>query len=294
MSNRGIIAVLLISVAATLACGNGQGPYGPAALTQAAGTATALAATQTALAAVTSTATQTATQTATATVTPTATQTSTPTATQTTTPAAPAAQSACDHPWLPLRKGATWEYVHNADHFTWTVTDVTGGLTNATATVAVKFSSSTSTYHFICDAEGLKIYDYDNTVVNAAGAQVDPKVNSSTGVWLPPAAQLTSNHAWKFDFAVEYDMGASAGKMQYTSSASTTTTGAAASVKVQAGTFNAVHVDRATTAKTSPGSAGNQTFSEADYFAPGVGIVRFDFVSNGANSSAELVKYTLP
>src|SRR3990172_2348262 len=44
-------------------------------------------------------------------------------------------QTACDHPYLPLRQGASWSYSTDYGPMSWAVTSVSGDLTSATASV---------------------------------------------------------------------------------------------------------------------------------------------------------------
>jgi hypothetical protein len=121
-----------------------------------------------------------------------------PTATLPPTPT-PAPQSACDHPFFPLRLGATWIYTATAPvgegspgelrtiTITDTVTAVEGDLQSATAAVG-------QTLAYGCSSDGL-------VLLRAAipfGA-----VTSLAGVYLPPADQLTRGSSWTYNFTVD-------------------------------------------------------------------------------------------
>jgi hypothetical protein len=68
--------------------------------------------------------------------------TATPTPTATPEPVAGyPAQSACDHPYYPIRQGAVWTYATGDKTFTTTVTEVIGDKTEALATLETVWSS---------------------------------------------------------------------------------------------------------------------------------------------------------
>lgn len=233
--------------------------------------------------------------TATTTGTPT---TAAPTATDVlpTASAMPPAQTACDHPWLPLRQGAHWEYQMLGGRLTWTVTSVSGDMENAAATVELKFPTSTHIYHFTCDAEGLKIHDFDYTVFDQNGVQENPDVMFSDGVWLPPASELDTAplfDRWGENFGVTYGPGPG---ITRTVTYIMEIDGQNQTMSVPAGQFNTLDVNwdshgesiRSDSAiKNVQSNVGNM------FFARGVGIVVFNWPPD-SDTSAKLVSYTLP
>ena len=114
--------------------------------------------------------------------------TATPTPTVTPTPVW-TAQSACDHPYFPLREGARWSYASKLPEGPATreitVTRVTGDLQRATA--------ETTDYTYTCDATGIK-YSAPNFIAGT--------VRTLGGVVLPPPDQLTVGSSW--DYVYEF------------------------------------------------------------------------------------------
>jgi hypothetical protein len=108
----------------------------------------------------------------------------TPTATL---PPAPVAESACDHPYLPLRLGATWFYEptlgEGPNIVTVTVNTVQGDTQSATA--------ETTEYAYQCDANGLTY----------SGLRLPVGVITNlSGVFLPPADQLAPGYTWNYAY----------------------------------------------------------------------------------------------
>ncbi|MEX2029511.1 MAG: hypothetical protein WD906_00855 [Anaerolineales bacterium] len=114
--------------------------------------------------------------------------TATPTPTVTPTPVW-TAQSACDHPYFPLRQGARWAYTSKLPEGPATleviVNLVTGDLQRATA--------ETTDYTYHCDATGLT-YSAPNFIAGT--------VRTLGGVLLPPVDQLTLGSSW--DYVYEF------------------------------------------------------------------------------------------
>jgi hypothetical protein len=77
-------------------------------------------------------------------------------------------QTACDHPYFPLREGATWTFSSESGPQTWTVTSVSGDETNATADMAIDMAEVSVTYHWTCSPEGIVSYDFGNISVPGA------------------------------------------------------------------------------------------------------------------------------
>jgi hypothetical protein len=116
-----------------------------------------------------------------------------PTPIPTSTPAPdPVAQSACDHPYLPLRSGASWTYTMAGGDSslpdTTAVISVQGDTQNATA--------ETNEYTYQCDALGIRYA----VVGNGHGT-----VTNSSGVYLPPAESLALGVVWNYDYEIVYD-----------------------------------------------------------------------------------------
>jgi hypothetical protein len=125
-----------------------------------------------------------------ATPTPSPTPTASPSPTASPAPA-PVAESACDHPYLPLRLGAAWLYAptlgEGPDTITVTVTSVQGDGQAATA--------DTSEYAYQCDSQGL-IYVGLRLPVGI--------ITHLSGVFLPPADALAPGYVWTYAYYSTY------------------------------------------------------------------------------------------
>jgi hypothetical protein len=63
-------------------------------------------------------------------------------------------QTACDHPYFPMRPGATWTYQTDTGSFTWTVDSVEGTPESATAVMTFNVADVSGTYNWTCTAAG--------------------------------------------------------------------------------------------------------------------------------------------
>lgn len=101
--------------------------------------------------------------------------------------------TACDHLYLPLRVGATWEYGGDYGRLVQTVTAVEGDASQATATLSSQTGDSPAdTLTYVCTPEGIRRGDsvyagnltYTNTFIE--------------GFEVPPADLLVPGHEWSY------------------------------------------------------------------------------------------------
>jgi hypothetical protein len=207
------------------------------------------------------------------------------------------AQTACDHPYFPLRQGATWTYGADFGNYTWTVAEVTGDLDSATATLQMSFSEGTFTYHWNCSSEGVVSYDYGNAAFSSAEGSVDINVISTEGAFLLPADQMEEGASWTHSYEVQMSMSGEGGGMTVTSQSSQHFTASGVeSVESEAGSFETLRVDGTATFNVSfPGLPAISSDSSNTYWlAYGVGIIRSNSTAAGESSSAILVSYSIP
>jgi hypothetical protein len=100
--------------------------------------------------------------------------------------------SACDHPYLPLRGGASWTY---------TMAGGDSSLPDTTTVIAVQGDTQTATaetndYVYECDSLGIR-YSISG---NGHGT-----VKNISGVYLPPAESLALGFVWNYDYEIVYD-----------------------------------------------------------------------------------------
>lgn len=207
--------------------------------------------------------------------------------------------TACDHPYFPLRPGATWSYSTNIGDQTWTVDSVSGDASNAEAVVTMAFSGGQVTWHWQCTPDGIVSYDFGVFDAASFGQILEMNVTNSSGVWLPSADRLAVGYSWSNSYQIETQFNmpnAPAGLSGSTSVTENSTVISLEPVTLGGQQFDAVHitVNQETTTKFSlPGvPAQEQTISSATTYvlARGVGMVS----SVSDDGSSQLTQYTVP
>lgn len=139
-------------------------------------------------------------------------------------------QTACDHPYFPMREGASWVYYDSSDiyYYHWDIESVSGDTQNATAIMKVyinEFSEPTEEqkqsgtqieYNWVCSAsEGIVSFDMATLKVSDMGDDAFTLTMENIdgdGVMIPPADLLTPGYTWELtlaaDFSAEALMGA--------------------------------------------------------------------------------------
>jgi hypothetical protein len=203
------------------------------------------------------------------------------------------AQTACDHPYFPLRQGATWTYASQEGQYTWTVTEVTGNLQSASATMVLTMEDLTATYHWNCSADGMVSYDFGSFAVSSGGETAQMEILSSEGAWLLPADQLRAGASWTHAYSIRMvtgDVGVSSeSNYRYTASG-------AEQVESRAGSFDTLRVDGSgTTSSSVPGAGAFSMDMNITYWlAYGVGMVRSQSSMEGMADTTTLVSYSIP
>ena len=212
-------------------------------------------------------------------------------------PSGYAAQSACDHPYYPLRQGATWTYAFDGGSYTWTVTEVTGDLENATAIVHFELEGVAVDYHWNCTQAGVVSYDFGNFSVAELGSDIDFEVTSASGAWLLPPDQMVPGATWDNAYTMQtsYSVGGQNVSMT-TDVAETFTAAGVESLTTEAGTFDVLRVDTSSnmnmTISIGPGTS--TTSAGTLWFAYGVGLIRNQSTSAGTTTTISLVSYSIP
>ncbi len=217
---------------------------------------------------------------------------STPEPSATETATGYAAQTACDHPYLPLRPGATWTYSGDNFGYTWTVDSVAGDLNNATAVVTFSFEGGTITYHWACSPEGIT-YFQSVSMSMGEGFVSDTTITNQSGATLLSVANLKPGATWNSSYTMNYTFKGEGISGEVTSTISEShTAGAAQSLGAYADVIPVVSNGTYTTTSSfgSSSSSGVSTI----YFARGVGIVRMESQFEGGSSTTELVSYNVP
>lgn len=213
-------------------------------------------------------------------------------------PPAEGAETACDHPYFPLRSGSSWTYSTTEGTSTWSVGSAAGTADSAQATMSIVVPEITMTTHWDCTSEGIISYDFGNISVAEMGEVVTMDVTDSSGVFLPAASLLAAGYSWSDNYTLVMHVTAEGVSLDTTMSAAESWTAVGMeSVSVPAGTFEALRIEGTENISMSGfmGMGGVDTVVSATFwFAEGVGIVRYTSASAGYTSVGELTSYTIP
>jgi hypothetical protein len=203
--------------------------------------------------------------------------------------------TACDHPYWPLRQGATWEHKLEAGQRAQTVTAATGDVESADATLEQLDPDGThQVTQLLCSVEGIA---YGDATITRPDGHVDTKVlTAHAGVALVSEAQLLAGASWTWSQTANYDFpaysdGVYTGQTQYTNVAlQDCRTLGSETVTVPLGTFEAVHVEciGQTVSTSAAGTSSTFPFNSTSYYVLGLGSLSL------AESAPELVSYSIP
>ena len=104
--------------------------------------------------------------------------------------AEPSGETACDHPYFPLRQGAQFSYSSDGEPATWNVIGVSGDNTSATAQLVIEYPGGSITYDWTCGTDGVFHYQAGAVDFTELGAAVDLEITGRAGAPLPPASQF--------------------------------------------------------------------------------------------------------
>jgi hypothetical protein len=210
--------------------------------------------------------------------------------------AAAVGPTACDHPYWPLRLGATWTMGRGDAKSVITVISLEGDALSATAEIqSVGKTGSKVTNEILCNvAEGMAYGDslYENT----DGHTGVKNTTAVTGPQIPPVAALvegaefTNGSTSDLDFPSYDANGTYTGQLQYQIVLDQTcTVHGPRQITVKAGTFNGFEIDCiGTSVRKAAGEADrNFDYNTNAYWLEGVGFSAID-------ADAQLVSYSIP
>ncbi|MBE0684808.1 MAG: hypothetical protein IH585_02290 [Anaerolineaceae bacterium] len=229
-------------------------------------------------------------------------------------------QSACDHPYFPMRKGATWVYFDSSDvdYYHWEVESVSGDLQNATAVMHVyitefsepteeqKLAATQIEYNWVCnEAKGIVSFDLATLNVSDVGDDSFTMTMNNIegeGVMIPPADQLEPGFTWEMtlsaDFSAESLMGAT-GSMQAKDFYTVTGNDP---IEFNGQTFDGLQYQRQFENEMEIMLNGvamalpNIDFDFQTYtiMAKGVGYIKLDSDSDIGTTGLQLIRYNIP
>ncbi len=208
-----------------------------------------------------------------------------------------AAQTACDHPYFPLRQGATWTYAFEGGTYTWSVVEVTGDLANATAVMTMQLDVVVINYNWTCSAEGLVSYDFGNINLGGDEGAVNFEVTNESGAWLLPADQLVPGATWNNAYTMQSTVDAGGQSMEITTNVDQTYTVAGSeSVTIDTGAFDALRIDQTGTFNSVMAGIPPVSLDSTGtmWMVYGIGMIRQESTSQGAASTTTLVSYSIP
>ncbi len=230
-----------------------------------------------------------------------------------------AAQSACDHPYLPLREGATWTYeateseMQEDGTFSWEVASVEGDMDQATAVVLVTVEDSmpesaedlTLEYTWECVAgQGISSFDFAGQNMATIMPEISMSVVNGEGEFLPNTEDLLPGYTWdsQFEQTLTFNMGE--GDEQIAIEGDITTDQTSTVVGVEPITAAGVTVDGVQVEQVSQitivmdvmGQSNEQTQDMTNNFEMGygIGIMRQTFDSEFGPSGMELTSFFIP
>ena len=206
------------------------------------------------------------------------------------------AQTACDHPYFPLRQGATWSFSSEGYSYSWTVSAVSGDLNNATATFVMAFEGGSTSFEWTCGSDGVYSYDVGTFTADALGTIGNYSVTSQSGARFPPADELEAGSSWTSEYTTTFETSVEGFSTTFTTQIQEShSAGAVQSLATGLGTFDAIPISTTTTSTSTTDFGSFASSSSAVcWFARGVGMLSCDSDSEGFSSHVELVSYSVP
>ncbi|UCG24012.1 MAG: hypothetical protein JSW55_18080 [Chloroflexota bacterium] len=214
-------------------------------------------------------------------------------------------QTACDHPYFPMRPGATWTYEGTGQTLTWEVLDVQGDSDSATAVLNITIGDVSIDYRWDCTAgEGMASFDFANLGAAPAGVELTIEQVSIDGQFLLPPEQLVSGATWttNMESTISFTQEAEGTVFEATGDMVTEQLNTVLSVDPVAfdGQNTAgLQIEQVNNAKmllSMMGSAMEQALVMTNNYnmGYGIGIVNQSTISDFGTETMDLVSYSIP
>ena len=215
------------------------------------------------------------------------------------------AQTACDHPYLPLRPGATWTYGGGEDTLVWEVLDVQGDMAAATAILNITIGDVSIDYRWECAAgEGMASFDFASLGSAPAGVELTIEQVSIDGQFLLPAEQLVPGATWttNMESTISFTQEAEGMTLEATGDMTTeqqNTVVNADPVEFQGQSVAGLRIEQVnnvTMLLSLMGAAMEQamTITNNHFLGYGIGIVSQTSITDFGTESMDLVSYSIP
>lgn len=215
------------------------------------------------------------------------------------------AQSACDHPYLPIRSGATWTYQAGEEMLIWEVVDVQGDMDEASAVLNITVGDVSLSYHWDCKADqGIASFDFASLTSVPVGIDMELKQESVEGQFLLPADQLIPGASWtaKLLSKISFSQEAAGTSVEVTGDMTTVqdhTVLVADPVEINGQSVPGLQIEQASTIDMSLAIMGvttAQSFSVVTNYEMGygIGIVTQTSYTDFGTETTSLVDYSIP
>ncbi|MGA9192212.1 MAG: hypothetical protein WBZ24_10800 [Anaerolineales bacterium] len=203
-------------------------------------------------------------------------------------------KTACDHPYFPLRPGASWSYGGPVP-FTWQVDSVSGNQQSASATISIDFSDGSFSTEWQCSPSGILYTEMSGLAGAGIPGGIDLKLVSTSGVTLPSTSMLTSGASWNssYTMGLGIDVPGFSGSYGMQTSESHQA-GSPQSLTTDLGTFDVVPVTSSGTLSMTGLTDFNTDFTSTIWYAKGVGVVRIESSGAGESAVLDLQSYNIP
>jgi len=214
-------------------------------------------------------------------------------------------QTACDHPYLPLRLGSTWTYDNDGEILNWEVIDVQGDQNNATAVLRITSGDITVGTNWTCSAEeGLSSYNFADYGFGDLGADMTIELISADGSFLLPADQLVPGATWDLNMesTINFSQEAAGETLEVTGSMTNDQNNEVVGldpVEFDGQTVDGIQVQQANLINLVLNVLGTSTeqdvsASNSYNLGKGIGIINQTSVTDFGTSTLQLISYNIP
>jgi hypothetical protein len=219
-------------------------------------------------------------------------------------------QSACDHPYWPMREGARWVFRSaEGGDLTWEIIEVNGDLQNAEATMQMTTGGAenalTFNYTWECSADGgLVSFDFAGQNFEQAGLEMDMQVTAGTGEFLPAPELLQAGYSWDTTLDSTFSFMMAEGDVEMTIGGSMTneTTNTVTStepVSFEGATVDGLQIEQASDMTMTMDMLGTSTTTDLNLgntmvLGRGIGMISQTNRTEFGDVTTELVEVNIP